>query len=72
MEWTFAEFFASGGTTTFVDRLSTSLGIHKSDIKVVSVYEGSLIIIYDIFQELNDPVLLAEIKTKQIDLFATN
>jgi hypothetical protein len=58
MEWTFAEFFADGGTTKFVDRLAASLGIHKADIKIVSVYEGSLVIIYDIFTALNDPIVL--------------
>jgi len=30
MEWTMAEFFADGGTTSFVDRLTASLGIHAS------------------------------------------
>lgn len=58
MEWTFAQFFADGGTTKFVDRLAASLGIHGSEIKIVSVYEGSLIITYDIFNALNDPVQL--------------
>lgn len=38
MEWTMASFFASGGTTSFIDRLAGALGIHSSDIKVVSVY----------------------------------
>ena len=38
MEWTMDAFFASGGTTTFMDRLAGSLGIHASDIKMVSVY----------------------------------
>lgn len=49
MEWTFAEFFAAGGTTKFVDRLSAALGIHASDVKIVSVYEGSLVVDYEIF-----------------------
>ena len=48
MEWSLDEFFSSGGTTTFVDRLAGALGIHASTIKVVSVYEGSLILNYDI------------------------
>jgi hypothetical protein len=48
MEWTMSDFFASGGTTKFIDRLSASLGIHASSIKIVSVYEGSLIINYEI------------------------
>jgi hypothetical protein len=46
MEWTLNEFFSKGGTTKFVDRLCGSLGIHASTVKIVSVYEGSLIINY--------------------------
>ena len=49
-----AAFFASGGTTTFIDRLAGALGIHSSDIKVVSVYEGSLVLNYAITSEKDD------------------
>ena len=48
MEWTIDAFFKSGGTTTFMDRLAGSLGIHASNIKMVSVYQGSLVINYAI------------------------
>jgi len=48
MEWSLNEFFSNGGTTTFADRVAGSLGIHASDIKVVSVYEGSLVVNYDV------------------------
>ena len=51
MEWSVDEFFSNGGTTTFVDRVAGSLGIHASTIKVVSVYEGSLVVNYDIVVE---------------------
>lgn len=44
LEWTMAEFFLSGGTTKFVDRLAASLGIHASTVKVVSLFEGSVIV----------------------------
>jgi hypothetical protein len=44
MEFTLNEFFAKGGITTFTDRMAASLGIHKADLKVVSVYEGSTIV----------------------------
>ena len=54
MEWTMASFFASGGTTTFIDRLAGALGIHSSDIKVVSVYEGSLVVNYAVTSETDD------------------
>lgn len=71
MEWTFAEFFASGGTTTFVDRLSASLGIHASEIKVVSVYEGSLVIDYELISSNGNQTALQEIQEKQVDMMAT-
>ena len=65
MEWTFKEFFAVGGTTTFIDRVSASLGIHASSIKIVSIYEGSLVVIYNVFDENDDPVGLENLRKKQ-------
>ncbi len=38
MEWTMSKFYSNGGTTKFADRLSAALGIHASQVKVVSVY----------------------------------
>lgn len=66
------EFFSSGGTTTFVDNVAGSLGIHASQIKVVSVYEGSLVINYDIVvAEGADKSSLAAIESQQTEMFAT-
>jgi hypothetical protein len=48
LELTMDEFFADGGTTKFVDRLTSALGIHASQVKIVSVYEGSLVVNYEI------------------------
>ena len=59
MEWTIDAFFKSGGTTTFMDRLAGSLGIHASNIKMVSVYQGSLVINYAITQDDNNKEALA-------------
>jgi hypothetical protein len=59
MEWTMASFFASGGTTSFMDRVAGALGIHASTIKIVSVYEGSLVVNYEINSADDDPVALA-------------
>lgn len=69
MEWTFDEFFAGGGTTTFMDRVAGSLGIHASTIKIVSVYEGSLVVNYAI--ENDDAAELAAIQQAQTQQFAT-
>ena len=52
-------FFNNGGTTRFMDRIAASLGIHASTIKIVSVYEGSLVVNYDITAD--DPVALAQV-----------
>lgn len=50
-------FFASGGTTTFMSRVAGALGIHASTIKVVSVYEGSTVIDYTIESDDNSTLL---------------
>lgn len=50
MDWTLEAFFASGGTTKFADRLAASLGIHASNIKIVAVYQGSVIVDFAIIQ----------------------
>lgn len=65
MEWTFKQFFKAGGTTKFIDRIAGSLGIHASTIKIVSVYEGSLVVNYDITDPNNDPVALQAVQAKQ-------
>ena len=52
MEFTLDEFFASGGVTTFADRMAAVLGIHAADIKVVSVFAGSTIVEFAV---LSDP-----------------
>lgn len=64
MEWTFDAFFADGGTTSFMDRVAGSLGIHASTIKIVSVYEGSLVVNYEITDPNDDPTALAVVKDK--------
>lgn len=44
MAWTLDEFYSTGGPTTFTDNVAGALGIHSSQIKVVSVYEGSVVV----------------------------
>ena len=51
MDWTMDAFFADGGTTRFVDRLASSLGIASHRIKVVAVYQGSVVVEFQIEQE---------------------
>jgi len=60
MEWTLDQFYSDGGTTKFVDRLAATLGIHAGSIKVVGVYEGSLIALYNIIIEEIDGELEEE------------
>lgn len=44
LSWTLAEFYASGGTVSFTDRVAGALGIQAYQIKTVAVYAGSVII----------------------------
>jgi len=72
MEWTKDEFFNNGGTTQFMDRLAGSLGIHASTIKVVSVYEGSLVVNYELTASEDDPDMsLEDLGAAQTEAFAT-
>jgi hypothetical protein len=61
MEWTMDSFFANGGTTSFMDRISGSLGIHASDVKIVSVYEGSLVVNYEVTSPDDSPESLMQL-----------
>jgi len=59
MNWTMNQFFADGGTTKFVDRVAASLGLKPANIKVVSVYQGSVIVDFTIIEDLAKSVLRA-------------
>jgi len=41
--------------TKFSDNVAAALGIHASQIKVVAVYEGSVIVEYNVIADENDP-----------------
>ena len=82
MNWTFSGFFADGGTTKFVDRVAASLGIKPVNIKVVSVYEGSVVVDFSIVEDKSKTlarsggldavqnVLSAKLAAKTMDLGA--
>jgi len=63
MEWSIEDFYSNGGTTSLVDRLSASLGIHASEIKIVSVYEGSLVVDYQIISNLETTTIQSKAAT---------
>lgn len=71
MEWSVDEFFGAGGASTFAQRLAGSLGIHMSTVKVVSVYEGSLVVNYELAATEDEPLELAELVALQTQKFAT-
>lgn len=48
LEWTLEEFYADGGVVSFTDRVAGALGIHASEIKTVAVYEGSVVVEFNI------------------------
>jgi len=69
MEWTMDEFYDSGGPTSFIDRVSAALGIHASQMKVVAVYTGSVVVEYEIEPEDTDDSA-AQLRALQTSLTA--
>lgn len=67
MEWTMDEFFDNGGTTSFIDRLCASLGIHASTVKVVGVSSGSVVVDYEITPSADEPLSMAQIQARQTE-----
>ena len=55
LEFTVKEFFADEGVSRFSDRMTAVLGIHRADLKVVQVYEGSAIVEFQVFADEEDP-----------------
>ena len=56
LEFTLDEFFADGGIVTFTDRMAGVLGVHRADLKVVSIYEGSTIVNFQVVQRDEEEV----------------
>lgn len=54
LEWNVREFFQEKAVGKFTDRLAAVLGIHKADVKVVQVYQGSVVVAFQIFAGEDD------------------
>ena len=54
LEWTLEAFFSDGGIGRFTDRMAAVLGIHRADLKVVQVYEGSVIVEFQVLAGEDD------------------
>ena len=48
LEWTVKSFFEEKAIGKFTDRMASILGVHKADLKVVQVYEGSVIVNFQV------------------------
>jgi hypothetical protein len=63
LEWTLQAFFAEGGVGRFTDRMAAVLGIHRADLKVVQVYQGSVIVEFQVIAGDDDPNPTGTLKT---------
>lgn len=74
LEFEMNEFFESGGVTTFIDNMAASLGIHKADLRVVAVYQGSTIIDFEVISGFleDTPLDLAKVEEDFITLMAVS
>jgi hypothetical protein len=62
LDWTIDSFYSSGGTTSFIDRLSSVLGVHPSTIFIVTVKTGSVIVGFTITNPTSDSSYLSNVK----------
>jgi len=51
LEWTVKEFYQESSIGQFTDRMAAALNIHRGDMKVVQVYEGSVILEFMVMSE---------------------
>jgi len=68
MDWTMDEFYAAGGVTSFADRVAGALGIHASQMKVVAVYQGSVVVDYEIEPDSSSSDSAAELRAIEANL----
>jgi len=72
LEFPMDDFFASGGVLTFTQKMIGVLGIHQSELRVVSCYEGSTIVNFEILRDLADEFPLDLVTVEQnFRIFAT-
>lgn len=57
LNWTLSEFFKDGGTTKFVDRFASVLGIKPANIKVVAVYTGSVVVDFHLIDDATQTLI---------------
>lgn len=74
LEFEMNEFFEAGGVTTFIDNMAASLGIHKADLRVVAVYQGSTIIDFEVISGFleDTPLDLGKVEQTFTDLMAVS
>lgn len=69
------QFYAAGGVTSFADRVSAALGISASQVKVVAVYKGSVVVDYQVqatSSDSNSAATLSKLTTKLNTLITSN
>lgn len=68
MDWTMDEFYGAGGVSSFADRVAGALGIHASQMKVVAVYTGSVVVDYEIQPDSSSSNSAAELRSIEANL----
>lgn len=63
LEWDLKSFYQDDGISVFTDRMAATLGIHAGDLKVVQVYEGSVIVEFMVTAPEDDPEPKATLKS---------
>lgn len=74
MDWTLEEFYDDGGVDAFAARVAVSLNVDVTQVKVVHVYEGSVVVNFivlplddDSDEESTVAVLTADLQEQMVD-----
>lgn len=63
LEWTLKSFYQDDGISIFTDRMAAVLGVHRGDLKIVQVYEGSVIVEFLVMTPDDETEPAAALKT---------
>ena len=72
MDANYQEFISDpNAQSDFVEKLSSNLGIDTSLVTIIDVYEGSVVIVYDIKADPESGLTLDDIQETQAEKFAS-
>lgn len=61
LDMTLDEFNSKGGEEWFIGELSVTLGVSKDMVEIIGVYEGSVIVVFEITDDKSNSIPLSKV-----------